>query len=166
MGAAEKTETIEAIVEPVCRAHGVLLVQVVQATERGGKLLRVIIDRPGSENDPSLGVTLGDCQGVSRDLGTALDVHDVIQGAYRLEVSSPGLDRPLVKLRDFERFAGREIRVRCHREHALPDGSSGRKLAGTLLGVDGDSVRIEVAGSELRLPHAEIAKANVVHRFD
>ena len=163
---ARKTEAIEAIVEPVCRAHGVELVQVVQATERGSKLLRVVIDRPGSERDPALGVTVGDCQAVSRDLGPALDVHDAIAGAYRLEVSSPGLHRPLVKLGDFERFAGREVEVRCHTAQPLPGGTPRRKLAGTLLGVDGDSVRIEVEGSELRLPHAEIAKANVVHRFD
>lgn len=162
----ETIETIEAIVEPLCRAHGVELVQIVQTTEHGGAVLRVLIDRDGSERDPQNGVSLGDCQAVSRDLGAALDVHDPIGGRYRLEVSSPGLDRPLVRRRDYERFAGREIRVKT--QAPMPDGKGGqrRQFTGKLLGIDGESVRLEVDGSELQLPHAAIAKANVVHRFE
>jgi ribosome maturation factor RimP len=159
-------DRIEAIVEPVCRAHALELVQVALVTEHGEAVLRVVIDRPGSEGGPGLGVSLADCQAVSRDLGPALDVHDVVQGRYRLEVSSPGLDRPLVKLRDFERFAGREIRVQVRTP--VPDGRGGerRNFRGKLLGIDGEKVRVEVDGSELQLPHAEIARANVVHKFD
>lgn len=164
--ASRKEQEIEAVVEPVCRAHGVELVHVVKAAERGGAVLRVLIDRPGNTGEPGEGVTLADCQAVSRDLGPALEVHDAVPGAYRLEVSSPGLDRPLVKLRDFERFAGREIKVTTFAPQ--PDGQGGerRKFQGTLLGADGESVRLEVDGSELQLPHSEISKANVVYRFD
>lgn len=157
---------LESIVEPVCRAHGVELVQVLQVTEHGSPVLRVLIDRPGSETEPSLGVTLADCQAISRDLGPALDVNDPVPGRYRLEVSSPGLDRPLVKPADFVRFSGREVAVQL--ETPVPDGHGGqrKKIRGTLLGIDGEAVRLEVDGGELQLPFAEIAKANVVYRFD
>lgn len=166
MGSRIDTDRVEAIVEPVCRAHGVELVQVALVTEHGQAVLRVIIDRPGSEEGPGMGVNLADCQGVSRDLGPALDVHeDLFPGAYRLEVSSPGLDRPLVKIGDYARFAGREIKVQTRAPR--PDGRGGerRNFRGQLLGIDGETVRIEVDGSELQLPHAEIAKANVVYHF-
>lgn len=166
MTSSPSTSPIDAIVEPICRAHEVELVQVVEAVEPEGKLLRVLIDRPGSEDNPALGVTVGDCQAVSRDVANELEEKDLIAGAYRLEVSSPGLDRPLVKLSDFERFSGRDIKVRCHSPQPVTNGKTRRKFAGRLLGVDGDSVRIEAYGGELRLPHAEIARANVVHRFD
>lgn len=159
-------DRIESVVEPVCRAHGVELVQVAYVTEHRQAVLRVVIDRLGSERGPGAGVSLADCQSVSRDLGPALDVHDLVPGAYHLEVSSPGLDRPLVKLRDYERFAGREIKLQTR--SPIPDGRGGgrRNFRGQLLGVDGDKVRIEVDGSELQLPHAEIARANVVHKFE
>lgn len=153
---------LEAIVEPVCRAHGLELVLIQRVTEHGQAVLRVTIDRPGSEEGPGLGVSLADCQAVSRDLGPAFDADDTVGGSFRLEVSSPGVDRPLVKLTDFARFAGRTVKVQL--ETPLEEGR--RKLTGTLMGVDGEMVRLEVDGSELQLPHADIAKANVVYEFD
>lgn len=153
---------LEAIVEPVCRAHGLELVQIQRVTEHGQAVLRIMIDRQGSEEGAGAGVSLADCQAVSRDLGPALEVDEPVGGAYRLEVSSPGVDRPLVKLKDFERFAGRTVKVQL--ERPLDEGR--RKLTGTLMGVDGELVRLEVDGSELQLPHADIAKANVVYEFD
>lgn len=161
-----ESDPIERIVEPVCRAHGLELVQVVQTSAHGSAVLRVVIDRPGSEQGPGMGVTLADCQAVSRDLGPALDVHAAIDGRYRLEVSSPGVERPLVKLRDFERFSGREIEVRLRAPRTAGPREGRRTLRGQLLGVEGDTVRLEVDGSELQLPHSEIAKAKVVHRFE
>jgi ribosome maturation factor RimP len=161
------TNEIEAIVDPVCRAHGVELVQVAHVTEHGQAVLRVLIDRPGSERGAGLGVSLADCQGVSRDLGTALDANEnVVPGHYRLEVSSPGLDRPLVKPADFERFAGRQIKLQT--KTPQPDGRGGerRNFSGQLLGIEGETVRIEVDGQQMGLPFSEIAKANVVHRFE
>jgi len=153
----------EPIVEPVCRAHGLELVQVRRLVMRGETVLRVIIDRPLDSGDS--GVTLGDCQAVSRDLGPALDVNEAVPGSYRLEVSSPGLDRPLVKLRDFERFAGRKVAIKTRSRH--PDGRGGerRKFTGRLLGVDGDAVRLSVDASEVSLPHADIDSANVVYEY-
>lgn len=158
------SDRLDAIAEPVCRAHGVELVLIQQVTERGAAVLRVVIDRPGGEDGAS-GVTLADCQAVSRDLGPALDVHDVLGGAYRLEVSSPGLDRPLVKLGDFDRFRGKlvDIRTRAPR----PDGHGGerRRFKGRLLGVEGGDVRVSVDGTDVAVPHAEIARANVVYEY-
>lgn len=156
---------LETIVEPVCRAHGVELVQVVETTERGEAVLRVMIDRPGSEAASGSAVTVADCQAVSRDLGPALDVNEVVAGRYRLEVSSPGLDRPLVKLNDFSRFQGRKIKVRTR--VPLPDGRGGerKKFSGQLLGIEGENVRLEVEGTEVTVPHSDIAKANVVYEF-
>lgn len=166
MGSRVDIQRVEAIVEPVCRAHAVELVQVALVTEHGERVLRVMIDRPGSEAAPGLGVTLADCQAVSRDLAPALDVHDPVQGRYRLEVSSPGLDRPLVKLADFERFRGREIKLQMRTPIADGRGAGQRNFTGQLLGIDGEKVRIQVDGTELELPHAEIARANVVYKFD
>lgn len=161
-----QTQQIETIAEPICRAHGVELVQIVTATERGGAVLRVVIDRPGSEAEDGSGVTLADCQAVSRDLGTALDVHEAVHGSYRLEVSSPGLDRPLVRPADYQRFAGRRVKVVT--DHLHPDGRGGerRKFVGTLLGLDEDTLRVDFEGHELRLPLSDVAKANVVYEFD
>lgn len=164
MTTLEKSDLYEPIVAPVCRAHGVELVQVRKVAERGGSVLQVIIDRPGGTEGGS-GVTLADCQAVSRDLGAALDVHDVVGGNYRLEVSSPGLDRPLVKLSDFERFAGKLVDIRTRAP--WPDGRGGerRKFKGRLSGVDGEHVRVSVDGTDVSIPHVEIQRANVVYEY-
>lgn len=147
---------------PVCRAHGVELVQLRVTAGRGGQgLVQVIIDRERPDGGDGSGVTLEDCTSVSRDLSTALDVHEeLIPGSYRLEVSSPGLERPLVRLADFERFKGREaeIRVKTPREGR-------RKFQGKLLGVAGEEIEIEQDGSPVRIPHEQIDRANLVHRF-
>jgi ribosome maturation factor RimP len=98
---------------------------------------------------------------VSRDLSAALDVHEeVVPGHYRLEVSSPGLERPLVKLGDFDRFAGREVKIRT--KHPIGDR---KNLHGRLLGTAGGQVRLEMEGNELSISHDDIVKANLVHRF-
>src|SRR4029079_1109622 len=88
-----------------------------RSIQERGLTLQVLIERPGQADGQS-GVSLADCQAVSRDLLTVLDVEDdelIKRSAYRLEVGSPGIERPLITRRDFERFAGREIRVRTSR---------------------------------------------------
>ncbi|MDQ3033318.1 MAG: ribosome maturation factor RimP [Myxococcota bacterium] len=193
---------ISEIAEPVCRAHGVELVDVQWSMDRGGPVLRVLIDRErpaetapplpggalpggalpggalpggalagGEPAVPASGVSVEDCQHVSRDLSTALDVHEraVPGGRYRLEVSSPGLDRPLVKRRDFERFAGHDVKVqtRAPLEDATEDPGAPprRKVQGVLRGLDGDVVRIEEGSRTFEVPFDEIVKANVVYKF-
>jgi ribosome maturation factor RimP len=153
-------ERLRELVAPVCRAHGLELVDARFITDRGA-VLRVLIERPEEATGQS-GVSLADCQAVSRDLSTLLDVeHDALpRGSYRLEVGSPGLDRPLFSRRDFERFTGREVDVRTNRPF---DGR--RRLQGVLRGVEGDGIKLDLGGQELRVPLTEIAKANLVFRF-
>jgi ribosome maturation factor RimP len=119
---------------------------------RQGKhgLLRVYID---TEN----GVTVDDCGKVSHQLSGVLDVEDVIKGQYRLEVSSPGLDRPLFKLAHFERFAGHQARLTL----ATPIEGQ-RKFKGVLQGVEDGKVIVNVGENELVLSISAIDKANLI----
>jgi ribosome maturation factor RimP len=153
-------EQLRALVAPICHAHGLELVDARFVTDHGA-VLRVLIERPSDPGGQS-GVSLADCQAVSRDLSTLLDVEQEVlpQGRYRLEVSSPGLERPLLSRRDFERFAGREVDVRTTRPY-----SGRRRLQGMLRGIEGDGVKLDVGGEELMVPLTEIAKANLVFRF-
>jgi ribosome maturation factor RimP len=102
-------------------------------------------------------MTVDDCASVSRSVSAVLDVADPIGGAYTLEVSSPGIDRPLIRVADYDRFAGCEARVELSR---LIDGR--RRLQGRLLGTDHDVVRIDVAGDERRVAFADIQRAKLV----
>jgi len=158
---ATQLEKLRATIAPVCAAHGLELVDARFTNERG-MVLQVLIERPGQPVGHS-GVSLTDCQAVSRDLVTVLDVeHEGImpREAYRLEVGSPGIERPLISRGDFERFAGHEVRLSARRPVA-----GRRRFQGVLRGVDGDAVKLSVSGEELAVPLAEVAKANLVYRF-
>ncbi|MEW6714593.1 MAG: ribosome maturation factor RimP [Nitrospirota bacterium] len=98
---------IAGIIEPVINALGMELADMEFSTERGRLLLRVFIDKEG-------GVTIDDCELVSREIGSILEVEDPIKRAYTLEVSSPGLDRPLKRPEDFRRASGKTARVVTH----------------------------------------------------
>jgi ribosome maturation factor RimP len=156
-------EQLEALVDPVCQAHGVQLVDARHLRDPDGTVLRVLIELPGAENNPpGVGVSLEDCRRVSRALSDILDADEsLIPGEYRLEVSSPGIERPLVKLVDYERYVGREAKL------AVKTPQNGRKnFSGILLGVHEREVRIrDEKDEELALPFLEIAKAHLVHRF-
>jgi ribosome maturation factor RimP len=136
------------------------LVDVRCLREPAGMVIRVNREVPGVE--VGSGVSLEDCTGVSRDVSTTLDVHEdlIPSGEYRLEVSSPGLERPLVKLADFERFSGREVNVRTQ----TPIEQQ-RRFRGTLLRVVGQSIELDQDGKVLLIPHGDIARANLVYRF-
>ncbi len=136
-------EKVKELAEPVVDELGLELVDVVYATESGRRILRVIIDGPG-------GVTIDDCTMVSRELGTLLDVEDVVPESYSLEVSSPGLDRPLVREKDFRNAVGKNIRLRT--KEPL-DGR--RNFRAVLVGVGDDSVTLE--DSEGRLWKIELS---------
>lgn len=109
MGQRLKVEGLEdrirGLAAPVAEGFGLELVDVAFTSEFGRRILRVYIDKPG-------GVTVEDCERVSRELSTVLDVQDPIPQNYNLEISSPGLDRPLKTERDFARFTGRKARIR------------------------------------------------------
>jgi ribosome maturation factor RimP len=154
---------LEALVAPVCTAHGVELVTLQYGPEAGGPVLRVLIELPDAEKLPKgVGVSLDDCTRVSRELSRVLDEHEsLLPGAYRLEVGSAGVERPLVKARDFERYAGREVRL-----SARTPVAERKNFTGTLLGLEQDRVRLRVEhGQELDVPLSNIAKAHLVFRF-
>jgi ribosome maturation factor RimP len=119
----------------------------------GGAVLRVYIDH-------EKGITLDDCSAVSHQLSGVLDVEDPIPGHYDLEVSSPGLDRPLFTTEHYERFRGRAVRLKLV---AKLDGR--RKLEGRLAGVRSDAVLLHVEGEDLEIPLAMIASARLVPEF-
>ncbi|HKJ07925.1 MAG TPA: ribosome maturation factor RimP [Gammaproteobacteria bacterium] len=145
---AQDPFNLVALIEPAVNTLGCELVGVEYVS--GSSLLRVYIDRPE-------GVTLDDCEAVSYQISGLLDVEDPIPGHYSLEVSSPGLDRPLFKAADFERFAGQQVRIRL----GMPlDGR--RKFKGVLHGLRGDDVVIEEDGQQFRLPLERIEHARLV----
>lgn len=121
-------------------------------------VLRLRIDRPDSE--PGRGVTLDECTFVSRALQAYLDELPEIPETYVLEVSSPGIERPLVRPRDYARFAGRDVRVR----------TGNQRLEGVLLGLkegEGESIRLRLPdGSEPEIPLSEVRGANLIHRWN
>ncbi|MEX0912219.1 MAG: ribosome maturation factor RimP, partial [Gemmatimonadota bacterium] len=124
------------------------------------------IDRPGAGPDTGDGVTLEDCTRVSRAVEAFLDGRPDMSARYVLEVSSPGVERPLVRRRDFERFAGREIAV--HTTRPLHAGS--KRVQGELIALEGDPedervlLRTE-SGEELRIPRDQTKKIHLVYRW-
>lgn len=138
---------LEKVVEPAVAGMGYELVDV-QASN-GGRLLRLFIDKPG-------GVTLEDCAGVSRHLTRVLAVEGI--DYERLEISSPGLDRPLRKEADFARFAGQRAEIRMR----TPDATGRRKFAGVLRGAEAGQVALEVDGRVVDLALADMDKAKLV----
>jgi len=152
-------ETVSRLAEPLCREFGLELVAVQFRREAVGQVLRVVIFRPE-------GVTVDDCARVSRGLERWLDAHPAMPERYVLEVSSPGVERPLTRRKDWIRFVGHTVLVRGQ---DLPSGSGGR-LEGELLGlreVSGeDRVRLRLPdGEEVEVPLQAVAGAHLVHRW-
>ena len=134
---------------PVCESEGYELVHAEFQPESGGRVLRLYIDKPG-------GVTVEDCAGFSRQVGDLLDVMIDSQSTYRLEVSSPGIERPLSKLGDFERFKGEPVKIRTF------EPINGQKnFTGILMGVTGAQIRIRAADRSVNIPHENIARARL-----
>jgi len=152
---------LEKIREAAERVAGSLGLEIFDVEWKIGKqrLLRVYIDRlPGPQNPEGLGVTHKDCERVSEQLSVIIDVEDLVPGpAYVLEVSSPGLDRKLMKAADYERFVGRLARIWVTEAIENQDYFEGR-LAGFADGV----VKLNVKGREMAVPFAGIKKANLV----
>ncbi len=142
------------LVVPAVEAAGYELVDTQWKHEQPGWIVRLLIDKPG-------GVTHEDCERVSREVSVLLDVHDVVPHAYHLEVSSPGLDRPLRTEAHFRSFVGRRAKVKLHQ------GLDGRRnFTGIIVKVDPGRVTLDVDGSEQALPLADLDKANLVPEFD
>ncbi|MBK8182573.1 MAG: ribosome maturation factor RimP [Candidatus Competibacteraceae bacterium] len=144
-------QKLKRVLAAVVEAMGYDLVEVEFQARPDNSLLRIYIDG-------ERGVTLDDCQRVSHQVSGVLDVEDLIAGRYTLELSSPGLDRPLSEPRHFIRFAGSEVRIQLRE---LLDGR--RKLMGRLLGMyDNEVVIVDGEGREWRVPLERIEKARLV----
>lgn len=142
-----------ALLEPAVEALGYELADLEAGFTGGRGVLRLFIDRPE-------GIRVEDCEAVSRQVSGLLDVEDPIQGDYDLEVSSPGMDRKLVKPEHFDRFAGQPVKGRFR---AVIDGR--RRFAGVLIGRDGDKVRLLVDDAEVTVAIEDIELIRLVPEF-
>jgi ribosome maturation factor RimP len=147
----ELVERISQIIGPSIEAMGYELVRV-QLSGGQRPTLQIMAERT---DDAAM--TVDDCADISRTVSALLDVEDPITGAYRLEVSSPGIDRPLTRLKDFDRFTGFDARVET-REPI--DGR--RRFTGVLRGLEGELVRVDTEQGSVALPFAAIQRAKLV----
>ena len=150
MGQRNVVRTVESLAQPLLEAEGLELVDVEFRREAAGWVLRLYIDRTG-------GVSLDDCIKVNKELGQLFDVEDVVERAYTLEVSSPGLDRPLRREEDFVRFVGERVRIRTE------DYLAGqRNFRGELVGCGGGAIRLKVEEEKvLEIPLSSIRRAKL-----
>lgn len=155
-------DRVQNLIAPVLDERGMELVDLEFKREGRDWFLRLFIDKDG-------GVTLDDCAEVSREVSAILEVEDPVTSAYHLEVSSPGLDRPLKKPADYVRFTGKLVKVKTY-EKLDPDGRGHERktFVGTLLGLEDGMVRIEQndkPGGVVAFPLAAIAKAHLEFEF-
>ena len=149
---------IEAVVLPVVSRYGCNLVLGSFHREKNGYVLRLLVERIDTTPEKGSGVDLGLCASISRDIGTALEVEDAIDKKYVLEVSSAGLERPLVHIKDYEKYQGRTAELKTKR---AIDGH--RRFKGTLEAASDGVVTVRVRGGQIvTIPHEFIAKANLV----
>lgn len=148
-----RTSALQELFEPSVTALGYDFVAVELTGDGSQTILRVYIDLPG-------GITVHDCEQVSRQISAILDVEDPVPGEYTLEVSSPGLDRLLVKREDFERFAGEGVKI-----HTVETVLGRRNFTGRLQGVENDLVLVEVDNEIYELKLENIERARLVPNF-
>ena len=143
--------SVNRLVEPVCDAEGLELVHTEYQMEPGGKVLRLYIDKPD-------GITLDDCAAISRQVSDLLDVYIESDHRYRLEVSSPGSNRPLTKQTDFKRFKGQLARIQSCRSI---DGQ--KKFKGTLTDIKDGVVMLTVVEKSVAISFEDITKARLIN---
>ena len=154
-------EQIRAIAERVARSHGLEIWDIVSRRETTGQIVRVFIDRPGPAATAEDSVSIEDCEQVSREIGTILDVEDPLPSAYTLEVSSPGLNRPLRGEQDYRRFAGRLAKIVV--SEAVDNQTA---FEGRLRGVEDGTVLLEGPKARMhRLPLRLITRARLEVEF-
>jgi ribosome maturation factor RimP len=139
--------------EPVVTGMGYDLIEIEHFPNPKHGVLRLYIDKEG-------GVTIDDCSDVSQQISALIDVEDPVKGQFNLEISSPGMDRPLRRLKDFKRFTGSKVKLKTN----VPfDGQ--RNFTGQLLGADEDYVVIETDTEEVSIPMSAVDKARIVPQF-
>jgi len=158
---AQLIEKIEELVQPILDDLQCELVDIEYQREQRGWVLRFFLDKEG-------GINLDDCAEASREISSLLDVEDIIGTAYNLEVSSPGIERPLKKIADFERFSGERVKIKTI-DSIDPDcsGRNRKTFIGTLSGVDGQNILIILKKDAEATPIAlqQIEKANLKFEF-
>jgi ribosome maturation factor RimP len=142
---------LEPIIAPAVEAAGYRLVRLRLMSGKT-KTLQIMAERPDGQMD------VEDCARLSRALSDFLEREDPIEGEYVLEVSSPGIDRPLTRLTDFSRWSGHEAKI----ELGAPDATGRKRFKGMLLGLDGNDIVIDIDGQRLKFPFRSIAEAKLV----
>lgn len=166
---AVNLQTLETLIRPAVEGQDYELVELHWGRGPGSGILRITIDRPPGQGH----VSHSDCVQVSREVSALLDVNDILPGKYSLEVSSPGLDRPLKRSADFQRFIGQRAKVRMRPDvqksnlGPLPEGAAPRRsVSGTILSVADEVVTLEADGiGPVTLHLAEMEKANLIYSF-
>ena len=168
MSAEVELQRIRALAERVVASHGLDLFDLQLRRESIGWVLRVFIDRQVVVGDdgrvqvelPEAGIGIEECETVSRDLGTLLDVEGVVSHEYTFEVSSPGMDRPLRRAVDYQRFAGRMAKI------VVSEPVEGQShFEGRIVGLDQDEIVLVVGKKEKRLPLALVSRARLAVEF-
>jgi len=164
-------ERVRAIADRVAASSGLEVLEVEFLGGGKARMLRVFLDKPAAGNDPLAGVTHEDCANFSREFGTILDVEDAMPGSYTLEVSSPGLDRKLVKAADFSRFTGSRMKLTTrqpvnnnrHFEGRLESFQDGRLTLDLSVASHKSRKKMgDVAGQKIEIEFANVEKANLV----
>lgn len=146
-------EKVTAIAEPLLDAEGMELVDIEYRKEQMGWVLRLFIDK-------EQGITLDDCATISRELGNLLDVKDPVPHSYHLEISSPGLNRPLKKEKDFLRFKGKKVRIKT----ARPIGNR-KNFIGILSDYKDGAIYVSIDQGSFAIPYEEVVRANLEWEF-
>jgi ribosome maturation factor RimP len=146
-------ESVIKLLEPILVSYGAELVDAEYQRERGGWILRIYLDKEG-------GITLNDCSQISGEVGELIDVNGLINHPYTLEVSSPGLNRPLKREKDFIHSIGKLVKVRT--KEAI-DGQ--KNFVGELLHYSGDKIILGIEGKEKIIPFHAVLKANLEYQF-
>ena len=149
-------DELRELIEPIVAEHGFELVDVERLGGQGSQVLRIIIDSPGGDGL----VPVDRCVDVSREVETSLDATEAVSGRYRLEVSSPGLNRHLGREKDFAGAVGHEVKLETRQPL---DGR--RRFRGRLLAFDGGEAQLEVDGRPVAIPFADVAKANAIYEI-
>ncbi len=159
MSSISVIDKVTALAQPLLTTLGIELVDVEYQRVGRSMVLRFFIDKPG-------GINLDDCADVSREISQLLDIEDFISEAYTMEVSSPGLDRPIKRKEDYHRFTGRLVKVRTFELLSDAEGNKRKTFLGTLLGLEGELVQLQLKEGQLaEIPLDKIAKTNLEFEF-
>jgi len=143
------TEKIKEIAKKITDSFGLEIIDVTYRRERSGRILRVIIDAPG-------GVNVEDCAKVSRELNNALDVEDIFEDKYYLEVSSPGINKPLLKMEDFKSSIGKRVKIKLHKPQ-----EGAKNLSGQIRDIRENLIILQVDNNDINIDFSNIKYARL-----